>query len=274
MSANTVWDSPATLVLLAVAAANVLLPVAHFWPDSGPTEAPAAESRQDAAGAPARVTAPSGPVDAIGQTPAAEGRGDGDPPAPRLAPVITPELAKRVSLRRSTPVCRAWGPFTTLEEAESLARRLGLPGQDFEVFESEVAADPDYLVTVRAPGSRDAAERVLEELDGRGIDSYLLRRGPVPPAFWPPACSAARSGRTPKRSAGNSPIWATKPVVEPLQRAHQVPITSWPGSCRPQPILQIPPAGRLRRHCTPGTVSIEFRSHFGRHSSAGRAAHL
>jgi len=151
-------------------------------------------------------------------TPAA-GRLDGDAAsAPRLAPVITPELAKRVSLRKPTPVCRAWGPFTTLDEAESLARRLDLPGKDFEVYESEVAADPDYLVTVRAPGSRDAAERILEELNGRGIDSYLLERAGTASVLAAGVFSAAPRADAQQRRLAELGYEAG---VEPLQRAHQ-----------------------------------------------------
>jgi len=218
MSATTVWDSPATLVLLAVVAANLILPVVHLWPDSGRAGAPARASNEAAAaGTPAPVSARSDGAAALAQSPAAGGSGDA--PAPRLAPVITPELAKRVSLRKPAPVCRAWGPFTTLDEAESLARRLGLPGRDFEIFESEVAADPDYLVTVRAPGSREAAERVLEELSGRGVDSYLLERAGAASVLAAGVFSAAERADTQQSRLAELGYDA---AVEPLQRAHQV----------------------------------------------------
>jgi cell division protein FtsN len=219
MSANTVWDSPATLVLLAVVAANLILPVAHFWPDAGLGGPSPRASQQDAAGSPAPVAARADGPEAVAQSRAAERPDGGDVRAPRLAPVITPELAKRVSLRNPAPVCRAWGPFTTLDEAEALARRLGLPATDFEVFESEVTADPDYLVTVRAPGSRDAAARVLEELSGRGVDSYLLERAGTTSVLAAGVFSAAeRADAQQSRLAG----LGYEAAIEPLQRAHQV----------------------------------------------------
>lgn len=219
MSANTVWDSPATLVLLAVVAANLILPVAHFWPETGHGGVPARASNEDAAAPPGPVAARPDGAAAMARSPAAEGPSSADAPAPRLAPVITPELAKRVSLRKPAPVCHAWGPFTTLEEAEQLARRLGLPGRDFEVFESEVAADPDYLVTVRASGSRDAAERVLEELGSRGVDSYLLERAGAASVLAAGVFSAAARADAQQSRLAELGYDA---AVQPLQRAHQV----------------------------------------------------
>lgn len=146
MSSNTAWDDPALLLLIMVVATNALVASAHFWP-----EAPASE--------PPLVATPARPVP--------------------LDPVVLPNVVKRVALRHAAPVCRAWGPFAALDEAETLARRLALPSEDFEVFHAEEEAPPDYLVTLRAPGAGGAVDRVLETLSEQGIDHYILERGPV-----------------------------------------------------------------------------------------------
>lgn len=244
MPANTIWDSPATLVLLAVAAANLLLPIAHFWPDDRevepvPPESSAAElAVTSAAGADRSEADPSGEGTAAAAAGAQQDEGSEGSAVPRLAPVITPELAKRVTLHQPAPVCRAWGPFTAPDEAESLAQRLGLPGRDFEIFESEVAASPDYLVTVRAPGGRDAAERVLEELAGRGVDSYVLDRAGAASVLAAGVFSVERRADAQQRRLTELGYEA---VVEPLPRAHQVfhLLARLPAATEPE----VPPRG-------------------------------
>ena len=147
------WNRPSTLLLAAVLAANVVMPLVHFWPreagaDEAVRTAPQASSRS-----PAR--APSGQA---------------------VEPIVAALPAKRVALQKAAPVCRAWGPFTASEEAESAAARLQLETTDFEVLEADVPARPDYLVKVRAPGSREAAGRAISELRSLDVDSYILER--------------------------------------------------------------------------------------------------
>lgn len=186
MSSNTAWDSPALLLLIAVITANLLVASAHFWPD-----------------------APAGEVPPVA-TPAR--------PLP-LDPVVPPHVAKRVALRQPTPVCRAWGPFSALEEAETLARELALPSQDFEVYHAEVDAPPDYLVTLRAPGARGAVERVLETLTEQGIDSYILERGPMDNVLAAGVFSARERAEAQSRRLSELGF---DPAVEALSRSRDV----------------------------------------------------
>lgn len=157
------WSRPSTFVLAAVLAANLALPVAHFWPADGGSATPAAVA------APARSRAAT-----AARAPVATGRQTAGRQA--VEPVDPPIVAKRVVHKPAPPVCRAWGPFTELTQAESVAAALELDPMDFEVFESQVRARPDYLVTVQASGSRRSAARIVEELRTQDVESYLLDR--------------------------------------------------------------------------------------------------
>jgi cell division septation protein DedD len=154
MTTNRAGIQPSTLALLAVLAANVVLLVAQIWPDAGSVRIDDDEAAPPAAAA-------------LGQVASSY----------RVAPVAAPAVVKRVAMRSSAPICRAWGPFASAEEAETVATRLALEVDNFEIFASEVAAEADYLVTVRAAGNRAAAERVVRELRSQNIDSYVLQRG-------------------------------------------------------------------------------------------------
>ena len=186
MSSNTAWDSPSFLLLIAVITANVLVAIAHFWPEAPASEAPS-------------VATPVSPLP--------------------LEPVEPPPVAKRVALREPTPVCRAWGPFSALEEAETLARELDLPSRDFEVFHAQAEAPPDYLVTLRAPGARGAVERVLETLSEQGIDSYILERGPMDNVLAAGVFSARERAEAQSRRLE---ALGFEPAVDALSRSRDV----------------------------------------------------
>lgn len=147
MSFNAGWNRPSSLLLLAVLAANLLLPLAHFWP-AGASERPASPVRRSL-----EVVSPAAVV--------------------RIEPIY-PVVPRRVAHRRPAPVCRAWGPFTDMAQAEALAARLQLASGSFEVLPSAVRERAEYLVTVLAPGSWQAANRMIGELAARQIDSQLL----------------------------------------------------------------------------------------------------
>lgn len=186
---------PSSVLLLAVIAANLVLPLA-YWSSS--------EVASDQA-------APAG----VAQQRPAFAR-----PVERLAPVSAPAPAvERVALHKPAPVCRAWGPFTEVTEAEGLAARLQLASEDFEVFQAQVEADPDYLVTVRAPGTREAADRVLRELHGRDIDSYILERGPSSNVLAVGVFSAPDGAQAQQQRLADLGYQA---VVEPLERSHRI----------------------------------------------------
>lgn len=196
MSSNTAWDDPSILVLIAVAVANLLVASAHFWPEAEPGASP--------------LTDTAGESGAVVATPAR--------PLP-LDPVVAPDVAKRVTLRRPAPACLAWGPFSALDEAERLAADLALPPEDFEVFHAEQEAAPDYLVTLRAPGTRASVARVVESLGERGIDSYVLERGPLDNVLAAGVFSARERAEAQARRLRTLGF---EPAVEVLARSRDV----------------------------------------------------
>lgn len=151
MTTSAARIRPSTVLLLSVLAANAVLLVVKLWPDVSQR------------GSEATAPLPAAPEETV--------------TSHRVAPVTAPPIVKRVTMRSAAPVCRAWGPFASPAEAESVATRLALDVDSFEIFESEVAAQTDYLVTVRAAGNRAAAERAVRELRSQNIDSYVLQRG-------------------------------------------------------------------------------------------------
>jgi hypothetical protein len=197
MSSVAAFNRPATVLLAAVLAANLLLPTVHFWP--GETAAAAPDPGVQSAGA------NRGPPPRAGQ---------------RLAPIPLAVLpAKRVTMREPTPACLAWGPFTEVAEAESLASRLNLDSRRFEIFESQVSVRADYLVTVQAPGPRDAGKRVIEALRAHNVDSYVLEGGSASQRL------AAGVFRNPRRAESQQQRLAElgyDAAVEPLDRSHRI----------------------------------------------------
>lgn len=175
---------PSSLLLVAVIAVNLLLPVAHFWPGDAQAAALIGE-------APADRTATSRSATSGGDETASDGSGAAAPPpvagseAPSAAGtavilpvelVQVPAYARRVpAVPPAAPVCRAWGPFAEAQEARAMAARLALDG-DFRVFESEEADSPDYLVTLLVPGGRAAVGETVQRLETHEVDSYLLDR--------------------------------------------------------------------------------------------------
>jgi hypothetical protein len=190
---------PSSLLLVAVIAVNLLLPIAHF-------------SSQDVqAAAPARADA---------APPALAGLSADESVAQRIQAVEVPVVSKRVALHSQAPVCRAWGPFSELAEAEALAARLSLPGDDFEVFQSRVTASPDYLVTLAVPGPRDAADRAMQELGDQQVESYILDREEAGGVVL----AAGVFSAAPRAEARREQLLALgyPAVVEPLDRSRSV----------------------------------------------------
>jgi hypothetical protein len=72
-------------------------------------------------------------------------------------------------------VCRVWGPFNDLAEAEAVAADLGLDGAAYQVVDEEITGSPDFLVYIDHGGDREAARRVVEELRTQGIEGYIMR---------------------------------------------------------------------------------------------------
>lgn len=187
---------PSSILLLVVAVANVTVAIAEWR---------RAEASVPDASVP-DASVPEAPAEIVLPVAAIERR-------------ALPAPVDRVALRRQAPVCRAWGPFTALEDAEALASRLALPGEAFEVYQGEIPADPDYLVTVRAPGDREAAERILKELESRSIDSYILERGPEGNVLAVGVFSRPAGASRRQRQIATLGYQAD---VEPLQRSHRI----------------------------------------------------
>lgn len=168
---------PSSLLLVAVIAVNLLLPVAHFWPGDAQAAALIGEAPADQSAASGGDETASGGPAASAKPPAAEPEA---PPAAVTLPVElvqVPAYARRVvpAVPPAAPVCRAWGPFSAAEEARAMAARLALDG-DFRVFESQEADSPDYLVTLLVPGGRAAVGETVQRLETHDVDSYLLDR--------------------------------------------------------------------------------------------------
>lgn len=178
---------PSTWLLLVVLVANVAAPALHFRPDS------------------------AAPVD-VAEPRLAK-------PGPPVDPLAVPVAAKRVALRQRTPVCRAWGPFTDLADAEALAGRLALQAKDFEVFESRVEARPDHLVTVQVSGDREAVGRALKELEDQGVDSYVLERDDLGSVLAAGVFSTVERARAQQQRLDGLGYPAD---VQPLDRSHRV----------------------------------------------------
>ncbi len=196
------------LAVVAVNAALALLNVRHAFLTAEEETGGAAPTAAASSRAPATIAAAPATSE-VKPTAPFEGSLAGGAAAP----------VEQVALRKSAPVCHAWGPFADLGEAEALAEHLELAGSDFEVFQSEVEAAPDYLVTVRAPASREAADRILRELKTRNLDSYVLERGPQGNVL---AVGVFRLPGGAERRQRQLAGLGYEADIEPLQRSHRV----------------------------------------------------
>lgn len=220
------WTRPSSILLAAVVAANVALPVVHYAAGEGSTTGRGGASEPAVVAPPARSL--PAPVESAPQV------------AASVRPVEVPFVAKRVTHRQAPRVCRAWGPFTEVARAESVAAELELDPVDFEVFESEVRTRPDYLVTVQVPGSRRAGNRVMNELRNQDVDSYRLDRpGNVLAAGVFGNRERAETQRRKIAELGYDV------VVEPLDRSHRVYhlMARLPADLPAESVPEVPPAG-------------------------------
>lgn len=75
--------------------------------------------------------------------------------------------------------CSASRPFASLREAMSHATRLDADGGRAEVREVVARGRPDHVVYIEPAASRDAARRVLRELEGQSITGQVVDAGPL-----------------------------------------------------------------------------------------------
>ena len=95
--------------------------------------------------------------------------------AEELSPSV--QLVSELGPQRSVGsplLCRAWGPFSDTGDLERVVEELGLQASDFEIIESEIPANTEYLVYVRPAGDREAAKRAVAELRSQDIDSFIM----------------------------------------------------------------------------------------------------
>ncbi|KPQ01212.1 SPOR domain-containing protein [Marinobacter sp. HL-58] len=95
------------------------------------------------------------------------------PPQPRLGqvePVAVPDDPE------PQLYCVRLGWFETAESARDAYRSLGSPGMAYEVLEEERELSPLHWVII-PPQPEDRAQVLFQDLQRRGIDAYLVRRG-------------------------------------------------------------------------------------------------
>ena len=93
-------------------------------------------------------------------------------PAPAAAQVPVPEPAA------GTVLCVSLGSFTERGTAEQLRQRLLALGMASQVLAKPVTGKAQYWLVLSVAGPRSAAVAKLGELQGRGIDSFLITEGP------------------------------------------------------------------------------------------------
>ena len=75
--------------------------------------------------------------------------------------------------------CSVSRPFANLREAMAHAARLETAGGPAQVREAVARGRPDHVVYIEPAASRDAARRVLRELEGQSIGGQVVPAGPI-----------------------------------------------------------------------------------------------
>ena len=96
--------------------------------------------------------------------------------------IAAPDAVSRVpsaSAPGGGDACGASRPFANLRDALSHATRLDGDGGRAEVREVVARGRPDHVVYIEPAASRDAARRVLRELEGQSIAGQVVDDGPL-----------------------------------------------------------------------------------------------
>ena len=114
--------------------------------------------------------------------------------------------------------CSVSEPFANLREAMSHASRLEAAGGRAEVREVVARGRPDHVVYVEPAASRDAARRVLRELEGQSIAGQVVDAGPLANAVTLGVFAEARAAEalTARVAAFGYPVRQMA-----LERAHE-----------------------------------------------------
>ncbi len=75
------------------------------------------------------------------------------------------------------PMCTYVGPFDSQEQAAQMEERLAAMDVTGRITDVEIPAGPGYWVYLAPLESRKEALRSLQELQSRGVDSYIIPKG-------------------------------------------------------------------------------------------------
>ena len=82
-----------------------------------------------------------------------------------------------IALRFARENCRTSAPFADFRDAMAFASRLEALGARTQVREAIARGRPDHVVYVEPAASRDAARRILRELEGQSIGGQVVDEG-------------------------------------------------------------------------------------------------
>jgi hypothetical protein len=77
----------------------------------------------------------------------------------------------------SEPLCELVGPFPGQDDANSFQERLDSIDIRAQVMSLDLPAGTSYRVYLEPLESEEAAHRKLAELQAKGVDSYIMRKG-------------------------------------------------------------------------------------------------
>ncbi|MBE0482136.1 MAG: SPOR domain-containing protein [Bacterioplanes sp.] len=92
---------------------------------------------------------------------------------------LTPRVTRESGSAPSVATCYAAGPFVDEIDARHLQARSAALNFTATIFSLEKSSDrpSEHWVHIPPRSSRDAAMRLLRELQGRNIDSYIITQG-------------------------------------------------------------------------------------------------
>lgn len=99
------------------------------------------------------------------------------PEPARVISVDTAEKQKTETSSQNVKQCLVLGPFRTAKKADQLQQRLFSLGLNSRERSDNEEAGEDYWVHIQPLPNRQAAIRLLRELQGQGIDSFVITQG-------------------------------------------------------------------------------------------------
>jgi hypothetical protein len=108
--------------------------------------------------------------------PSSDANGVEGDPGSEVTGEVTSDVKSDVSGASVLQTCVRLGWFETADGAREVYRSLGSPGGVYAIREQERALEPLHWVII-PPQPEDDALRLFNDLQRRGIDSYLVTRG-------------------------------------------------------------------------------------------------